>query len=274
MNQLKDDQIAISSLNKALSYKKNIPIAYYRLGFLTYKQGDYNKAVQYFQEALDYHKFGDDPGFSLNQQQEFHAHMYLANSALYVANSTYENMENLPYSSAKQLPNLAISPLFETLRDNDRFLNNHAFYKISKGHIETCSKDICEETVENVETNTLVVYFNDRDNVLSFNRKETKITPGQANMIRHFLLASNEKNPCTRVTMKDFFGKTGTDGEVKKNTFIKSIERLRTRMKALNLPDIIDVKQYREETAYYFNGTVPYIVLFRVDDAFTNDYVS
>ncbi|MEK3820301.1 hypothetical protein MKY20_14640 [Cytobacillus sp. FSL W8-0315] len=74
--------------------------------------------------------------------------------------------------------------------------------------------------------------------------------------------------------MKDFFGKTGPDGEVKKNTFIKSIERLGTRMKTLSMPDIIDVKQYRGETAYYFNETVPYIVLFRVDDAFANDYVS
>ncbi|MEH7574348.1 hypothetical protein V7176_22695, partial [Cytobacillus firmus] len=210
----------------------------------------------------------------LNQQQEFHAHMYLANSALYVASSTYEAMEDLSYSSAKQLPNLALSPLYETLRDNEQFLKNHAFYKISKGQIETCSKDTCEEIAENGENNTLVVYFNDRENVLFFNGEETIITPGQANMIRHFLLSSNEKNPCTRMTMKDFFGRTGTDGEVKKNTFIKSIERLRTRLKTLNMPDIIDVKQYQGETAYYFNETVPYIVLFRVDDVFANDYVS
>ncbi|MBX9975205.1 tetratricopeptide repeat protein [Cytobacillus firmus] len=274
VNKLKDDNTAVSSLKKALSYEKNIPIAYYRLGFLAYKQGDYSQAVRYFQEALNYHKLGDDPSFSLNQQQEFHAHMYLANSALYVASSTYEAMEDLSYSSAKQIPNLALSPLYETLRHNEQFLKNHAFYKISKGHIETCSKDTCEEIAENGENNTLGVYFNDRENILFFNGEETIITPGQANMIRHFLLSSNEKNPCTRITMKDFFGRTGTDGEVKKNTFIKSIERLRTRLKTLNMPDIIDVKQYQGETAYYFNETVQYIVLFRVDDAFANDYVS
>lgn len=33
MNQIKDDKIAVSSLKKALSYEKNFPIAYYRLGF-------------------------------------------------------------------------------------------------------------------------------------------------------------------------------------------------------------------------------------------------
>ncbi|MBT2686770.1 tetratricopeptide repeat protein [Bacillus sp. ISL-47] len=274
MNNFKDDRDAISSIRKALSYEKNIPIAYYRLGFLSYKQSDYNQAVRYFQEALNYHKFGDNPTFSLNQQQEFHAHMYLANSALYVASSTYEAMDELSYTSADQLPNLSLSPLYETLSDNEQFLQNHAFYKITKGHIETCSKDACEELAENGEKNVLVVYFNDRENILFFNGEEAIITPGQANMIRHFLLSSNEENPSTRMTMKDFFGKTGTDGEVKKNTFIKSIERLRARMKTLDMPDIIDVKQYRGETAYYFNETVQYIVLFRVDDAFANDYVS
>ncbi|MEK3820299.1 hypothetical protein MKY20_14630 [Cytobacillus sp. FSL W8-0315] len=100
MNQIKDDKIAVASLKKALSYEKNIPIAYYRLGFLAYKQGEYSQAVRYFQGALNYHKLGDHPSFSINQQQEFHAHMYLANSALYVASSTYEAMEDIPYSSA------------------------------------------------------------------------------------------------------------------------------------------------------------------------------
>ncbi|MCC3646871.1 hypothetical protein JGK52_09285 [Cytobacillus oceanisediminis] len=274
MNNFKDDRVAFSSLKKALNYEKNIPIAYYRLGFLAYKHDDYSQAVRYFQEALNYQKAEGYPEYKLNQQQEFHAHMYLANSALYVASSTYEAMEDLSYSSAKQLPNLALSPLYETLSDNEQFLKNHAFYKISKGQIETCSKETCEEVAENGEKNTLVVYFNDRENILFFNGEETIITPGQANMIRHFLLSSNEKNPCTRMTMKDLFGRTGTDGEVKKNTFIKSIERLRTRLKTLNMPDIIDVTQYQGETAYYFNETVQYIVLFRVDDAFANDYVS
>lgn len=262
MNNFKDDRVAFSSLTKALSYQKNIPIAYYRLGFLTYKQGDYSQAVRYFQEALNYHKLGGDPTYNLNQQQEFHAHMYLANSALYVASSTYEAMGKLKYASAEGLPNLALSPLYETLSDNKQFLKKHAFYKITKDHIVTCSKDTREELAENSEKDVLVVYFNDRENILFFNGEETIITPGQANMIRHFLLSSNEKNPCTRMTMKDFFGRTGTDGEVKKNTFIKSIERLRTRLKTLNMPDIIDVTQYQGETAYYFNETVQYIVLF------------
>ncbi|WP_244671303.1 tetratricopeptide repeat protein [Bacillus sp. NTK034] len=132
MNNSKDDRVAISSLTKALRYQKNIPIAYYRLGFLSYKQGDFSQAVRYFQEALNYHKLGDYPSFSLNQQHVFHAHMYLANSALYVARSTYEAMGDFSYYSAKQLPDLALSPLFETLRDNEQLKRIMFFIKLQK----------------------------------------------------------------------------------------------------------------------------------------------
>lgn len=37
---------------------------------------------------------------------------------------------------------------------------------------------------------------------------------------------------------------------------------------------MIDVTEHRGETAYYFNDTHPYTVLFRVDDAFANEYVN
>ncbi|WP_214987732.1 hypothetical protein [Bacillus sp. ISL-47] len=74
--------------------------------------------------------------------------------------------------------------------------------------------------------------------------------------------------------MRDYFGRTGSNGEVKKNTFIKSIERLRVRLRSLEMPEIIDVTQYRGETGYYFNEPIPYTVLFMVDDAIGDDYIS
>lgn len=200
--------------------------------------------------------------------------MYLANSALYVASQTYEMMEKLPYSPPEQLPNLELSPLFESLSSNEKYLHNHVFYKITKNKTETCSKEACEDLYENSGINELVLYFNDRENILLFNGEEAIITPTQANMIRHFLLSSSKENPCTRIAMRDFFGRTGSDGEVKKNTFIKSIERIRVCLRSIDIPVIIDVTQYRGETAYYFNESVKYTVLFRVNDAFVNDYVS
>ena len=273
MNHFKDDGDAVESLIKAINLEKKLPIAYYRLGFLAYKHGKYGSAVRYFQQSLDKYLVGD-PSYALNQQQEFHAHMYLANSALYVASQTYETMENLPYLQVEQLPSPELSPLFETLSSNEKYLQNQAFYKITKNNTETCSKEACEDLYENSEQNELVLYFNDRENILLFNGEEVIITPTQANMIRHLLLSSSKENPSTRITMSDFFGRTGSDGEVKKNTFIKSIERLRETLRSIDIPEIIDVTQYNGSTAYYFNETVPFTVLFRVDDAFGNEYVN
>ncbi|MCM3401128.1 tetratricopeptide repeat protein [Cytobacillus oceanisediminis] len=273
MNHFKDDGDAVESLIKAIGLEQKLPIAYYRLGFLAYKHGKYGSAVRYFQQALN-KQLLNDPRYALNQQQEFHAHMYLANSALYVASQTYETMEKLPYLPEEQLPNPELPPLFETLASNEKYLHDHAFYKITKYNTENCSKEACEDLYENSEPNELVLYFNERENILLFNGEEVIITPTQANMIRHFLLSSSKENPCTRITMRDFFGRTGSDGEVKKNTFIKSIERLRVTLRSIDIPEIIDVSQYRGETAYYFNESVPFTVLFRVDEAFANEYVS
>lgn len=273
MNHFKDDGDAVESLIKAIGLEQKLPIAYYRLGFLAYKHGKFGSAVRYFQQALN-KQLMNDLRYALNQQQELHAHMYLANSALYVASQTYETMEKLPYLPEEQLPNPELSPLFETLASNEKYLQNHAFYKITKNNTGTCSKEACEDLYENSEPNELVLYFNDRENILLFNGEEVIITPTQANLIRHFLLSSSKENPCTRINMRDFFGRTGIDGEVKKNTFIKSIERLRVTLRSIDIPEIIDVTQYRGETAYYFNESVPFTVLFRVDDAFANEYVN
>ncbi|MBN8203465.1 tetratricopeptide repeat protein [Bacillus sp. NTK034] len=273
MNHFKDDGDAVESLIKAIGLEQKLPIAYYRLGFLAYKHGKYGSAVRYFQQALN-KQLLNDPRYALSQQQEFRAHMYLANSALYIASQTYDTMEKLPFSPEEQLTNPELSPLFETLASNEKYLQNHAFYKITKNNTETCSKEACEDLYENSEPNELVLYFNDRENILIFNGEEVIITPTQANMIRHLLLSSSKENPCTRITMSDFFGRTGSDGEVKKNTFIKSIERLRVTLGSIDIPEIIDVTKYRGETAYYFNESVPFTVLFRVDEAFGDDYVS
>jgi tetratricopeptide (TPR) repeat protein len=269
MNHFRDDGDAVESLLKAIRVEQKLPIAYYRLGFLAYKHGKYGSAVRYFQQALSKQLHGD-PSYSLNQQQEFHPHMYLANSGLHVASETYETMGKLPFLD--QLPKAELSPLFESLSANEPYLHNHAFYKMTKNKTETCSKEDCEDFYENSEANELVLYFNDRENILLFNGEEAIITPTQANMIRHFMLSPSKENPCTRITMRDFFGRTGSDGEVKKSTFTKSIERLREKLRLFDMPEMIT--EHRGETAYYFNETHPYTVLFRVDDAFANEYVN
>ncbi|MEH7526701.1 tetratricopeptide repeat protein [Bacillus sp. JJ1503] len=54
MNNVKDDELARSSLQRALKYDPTNPIAYYRLGFLSYKDTEYRRSVHYFQSTLTY----------------------------------------------------------------------------------------------------------------------------------------------------------------------------------------------------------------------------
>ena len=111
MNHVKDDASAIASLKKAITLDKHNPIVHYRLGFLTYKERDYVSAVQYFQKAIDSQLYYQNHEYVLNEQQLFYAHMYLTNSALYVANQSYQDMERLGWSDVDLLSDYEISPI-------------------------------------------------------------------------------------------------------------------------------------------------------------------
>lgn len=65
----KDDRAAERNLKKATVYQKELPIAYYRLGFLSYKLNQYAEASQYFQKAKSYQKVCKEPEYRLNPQQ-------------------------------------------------------------------------------------------------------------------------------------------------------------------------------------------------------------
>lgn len=273
MNNEKDDKLAQSSLERALKYDKTIPIVYYRLGFLAYKEQQYSRAVQYFQSALVYQCSSINLAYQLNDQQHLHAHLYLTNSALYVASSTHQALEQLDHSHS-QLPNLELSPLYAVLKHNENYLEANAFYQVSKEGIVSCSRESCDELAEQSPKNTIILYFNDQQNILIFNGKEKVMTPNQAAMLRHFLLCSNQDNPGTRENLVDFFGKTGVDGLVKKANLVKAIERLRTKLGAVGIPSIIEATRYQDDIAYFFNQSVPYIVMFRVDDAYGSEYIN
>ncbi|WNS73658.1 hypothetical protein RRV45_12080 [Bacillus sp. DTU_2020_1000418_1_SI_GHA_SEK_038] len=199
--------------------------------------------------------------------------MYLTNSALYVASSTHQALEQLDRSHG-QLPNLELSPLYDVLKHNENYLEANAFYQISKDGIESCSRDSCDELAGQSPMNTIVLYFNDQQNILVFNGEEKVLTPNQAAMLRHFLLRCNKENPGTRANLVDFFGKTGVDGLVKKANLVKAIERLRSKLDAVGIPFIIEPTRYQDDIAYFFNESVPYIVMFRVDDAYGSEYIN
>ncbi|MBB6447788.1 tetratricopeptide repeat protein [Bacillus benzoevorans] len=266
MTNIKDDELAIKSLKEAVKLEHNNPIAHYRLGFLSYKKEDFSNSVQYFQSAIDFHHTYNNPDYQLNKQQMFHAHMYLTNSALHVASRTYQELERLEWGKSEFLPNYEISPIFKMLSKNDEYLQENAFYKVTRNNVSTCSKEECEELIENNPRDTIVFYFSDRENMLRFNNNHVTLSPNSSDILRQLLINCTIDCPGTRFTFRDYFSRFGPDGEVIKSTFRKSIERLRDKLKDVGLADMVIVTRYKDETAYYFDANIPFIILYRVDD--------
>ena len=273
MNHVKDDHLAMSSLKRAIELDRNNPIAHYRLGFLFYKDRDYTHAVQYFQAALDFQSIYENRDYQLNEQQLFHAHMYLTNSALNVANQSYQQMEQLKWRDSDQLPNYELSPIYTIMSHNEDYLQANAFYQVTKDGSCNCSKETCEELAENPPRNTLLLYF-DRENYLIFNGKEVSLSIDQAGLLRHMLLVCSKNRPGTRITFREFFNSYGKDGEVINSTFRKGIERLRTKLIQIGLEERIIQTRHLNETAYFFDENIPYIVLYRIDDMLANEYIT
>jgi tetratricopeptide (TPR) repeat protein len=255
----KDDFLARSCLEEALKYDKRNPLASYRLGFLSYKYNDYTKAIQYFQNALDNDQYHKQHLYQLNDQQQLNAHLYLTNCALQIAKETYEKMTRLPLAKTQNIPKQELSPLFSSLVENEQYLIRNAFYKISKTEKDTCSKAECEKLMTAPPSETLLLYFSDRTIIAVFNGEEISLTQDQGNMLSYFLLKSSEEAPATR---HDF----SVVDTIIPNTYIQTVNRLRKKMTNSGFPPFIQRARYLEETAYYYDGTVPFYLMYRVDE--------
>jgi len=253
----KDDQLAIRCLKTALNYDPRNPIAAYRLGFLSYKYNEFFKAVKYFENALENHKNYPNRQYQLNAQQLVNAHLYLTNSALHIANETYEKMKQLP--RMVELPKNEFFPLIKNIVENEQYLQRHAFYKVTQTGKDTCSKTDCEELIESSPFATIILYFNDRTINVFFNGQEAELSVDQGNLLRHFLLKSSENQPTTRMAFS-------TVENIQPNTFTQSVTRLRRKLTQIGIPPIIQTTRYQNETAYYYNNAYPFYVLYRVEE--------
>lgn len=265
MQYEKSEQEAERCLKKALYYDKKNPIAAYRLGFLSYKRRNYQSAVDYFQRALNSQQHYEEVGYRLNEKQLINAQLYLANSALHIAKHAYERLEELPQESQEELPRYEFSPLYERLKDNDRYLAEHAFYKINSEGSQTCSKEECEELVTHEPAHTIVLYFNDRNIKLLFNEDETTLSQEQGDILRYLLTKSSEGLPANRLALRNYFS-SGITGEVNGENLRQAIRRLRTKLRNCRIPNVIETANRRGETAYYFNRSLPFVVMYRVDE--------
>jgi tetratricopeptide (TPR) repeat protein len=266
----KDDFTAKNSFKKVLKYDKTNPIAHYRLGFLAYKEQKYAEALYYFEKALQYQNGYPNKRFSLNEQQMYYAHLYLANSALFVAEKTYQSMDKLPdHINKDKVPSAKLSSLYELLKRNETILKTQAFIKVTRSGETYCSKEECDRIIMAPPANTVILYFSDRENVVAFNGEETALAIDPAEMLCYFLLKTNQKQPARKKDLEVFFeSKKREDREVRKNTFIQKVNRLRNKLNDIGLPPIIESCQFKGETAYFYNGSIGYLIMYRSDYTF------
>ncbi len=262
----KDDRAAKRTLTKALNYDRTNPLARYRLGFIAYKESDYMESLLQFQQALHAE---EREKYKLSSQQRYNAGLYLSNSALYIAQQAQASLETVEGDISKTgISSLELSPLYEIITKNETYLLNHAFSMTSQEGVKRCSKDDCEDLIDSDQSGTLILYFSDRNHAVFYKGKELqRLSINQAKMLRTFMLESNEERSATKYEFEDLFEMKVAGGEITDNTYITAVKRLREKLADDLIPTpIIVSKRYRNETGYYYNQTLPYLVIERADD--------
>ena len=256
----KDENAARKYLLKALTIDKNNAIAHYRLGFIAYKEARYTEALDRFQKAIK----GE-----LSPKQMLYAHMYLTNSALYIAEEAKQSLEAL-HIEAESIP-YAVSPYYEVIAANESYLQQHAFCSFSRNRSQLLTKDMCEDILYCPPKNELILYFGDRETICSYNGAETVLEVDSARLLLDMLMQCDADNPGTRQLFTDYFIRLQTDQQVSAATFRKRMSRLRRHLASIGLEEAIHTTRTLNETGYYTN--VPFQILCRTDSSEAEGYI-
>ncbi|MBB6451597.1 tetratricopeptide (TPR) repeat protein [Salirhabdus euzebyi] len=263
----KDDIAAESSLKDAIKHDRYLPIAHYRLGFLSYKKQQYNLALHYFQEAIRLQSMDGDDRYKMNDQQLYQCHLYLANCGLFIAKEAKESLEELNLDvNLNELSNYTTSPLYDLINENNRYLETHAYKMITKTGSRFGNKEDCEEMLEC--KSTLILDLTGRRNMLLFNSKEVSLSKNPAEMLRMFFLYSNYREPLDKYTFSDLISNTEF-GEYPNNTYTTNVRRLNEKITEAGVDvRLIENKPIEDRTTYYYNHLLPFVIMHRSDEMF------
>ena len=165
------------------------------------------------------------------------------------------------------ISNLEISPLYEIIKQNEAYLQNHAFSMTSQKEVTMCSKDECENLIDSDCSGLIILYFSNRGHSIFYKGEEVSLSINQAEMLKTFMLESNEKRPATKHEFDSLFNLEKDGAEIPDNTYIIAVRRLRGKLDRYRIPSpLIINKRYRDETGYFYDQTVPYLVIQRADD--------
>jgi len=263
MTKQKNEHDAKDTLERALQLDRTNPIGNYRLGFLAYKRQNYSQASDYFQTAIDKQAHDSKSKWLLNPQQLYHAHLYLVNSSLFMAKQTNERLKQLSDANYPVLEQYDMSPFFNVIGENEAYLHQRAFVKRTNGGGEEyCSKQECENILDDERLkDCIILYQSDHEFILRYNDHAETFLPDYARLLKDFLLLSSATNILTAEHLPDHF----TSTNVNPNTYSKRIHRLRSLLTDFNIPSVIQTRR-GSVTAYFYNESIPFIIMERVED--------
>ncbi|MFC5602698.1 hypothetical protein [Sporosarcina koreensis] len=266
----KDDNSAKLTLKKALQYDRGIPQAYYRLGFLAYKEEDYTASLNYFQKALRSNEEHPEHAFKLSKQQQYNANLYLSNSALHIAAAAQEASEELSLDvevEEKRIDSLVLSPMYDLIAENEMYLTSRAFMLLTAAETRYCSRSEYEELQKEYQDHVFLD-FAGTENTLGYRGQRVSISIGLADVLLVLMIDASMESPAEKNKMEDVL--QSKDGELDTNTYSQTIRRIREKLKAIGLPGEIIVtvpKAGKRDTAYYYDASfIPYLVIQRTDD--------
>lgn len=264
----RDDDAAERNLRKATRYEKNLPIAYYRLGFLQYKKENYSDALQYFQAAIHSQETCKDTKYVLSSQQLYNGHLYLANCGLFIAKEAQETLSKLEHdANVEAVPQYITSPYYQLILDNEDYLERHAYQITTVDGTRYGTKDHCEDMLEKM--GTIILDLTGRRNLIVFNKKETTLSKNQTEMLRYFLLKSNWEKPLTKHDFYDLYANTKHREEIPTNTYIQNVTRLRGKLTGIGIGiSVLENSSGARETGYYYNQFYPFVMMNRSDESF------
>lgn len=265
----KDDYAAEMALKDAVRYDPYVPLAHYRLGFLSYKKGQFINSLNQFTEAIKCHEKDPERPFYLTKQQLYHANLYLSNSALYIAKEAQERTEKFEEKEQEKLTDLPLSPLYEMIERNEEYLRRHEFVIKTQKEERYASKKESEEMIFSDRlADTVILYISDHEIIVRYLGKKVELKSIiYAEILKHLMLRSHVDHPAIKYDFSHVLTTNEKSGEILTDNYAQNISRLRGKLRKCNAPaDLIMTKQHLGERGYYYNQKYPYMVVQRTDD--------
>lgn len=153
MNTVPDPYSAKKSLEKALRFQKDHPIANYRLAHLLYRKGEYLKALTHFSRAIE-----GSPVAALNDSQMMLARMFMVNCGILITRESLEEIEELKEDARVTFDEDLISRYQnEIYASNVESLDRILFRKITSDENKIISEAIFNEIMDHPPDHTVIL---------------------------------------------------------------------------------------------------------------------